>query len=91
MGESGLLPFGAAGASTGVRADRFEALSADDQHHALASRALELEHRVQDAGEQLAAVAAKLAVGGSFEVDLFQGAVHVAGAPRVVAFATAGC
>lgn len=49
---------------TGGRVGRLEALSPDHQHHTLAPRALELEHRTQHAREELAAVAAQIAVQG---------------------------
>jgi hypothetical protein len=78
---------GLIGAGTWQGAGRLEALSTDDEHHMLAARALELEHPVQDAGEQLTAIAAQLAVGRRVEVDLLQGGVH----GRCLSVAGSGC
>jgi hypothetical protein len=54
----------------------FETLAAHDQNHVLASRTLELQDRVQNAGEQLAAIAAQIADGDLSEVNLLQWGVH---------------
>jgi hypothetical protein len=53
-----------------------EALAARDEDDVLAARALELEDAVEDAGEELAAIAAQVAGRRRAELDVSQGRVH---------------
>jgi len=52
------------------------------QNRALAAWTLELEHRVDHSGQQLAAVAAQIAGNLAVEPNLFQSRVHEAVLPR---------
>ena len=53
-----------------------EATAARHQHDTLAARALELENRMNDPGQQLATIAAQIASAGIVETNLFQCRVH---------------